>query len=492
MDLRKKRNWFKLSFLFLLPLFFVFHGFTENYHAIPAGEAAELFFIYLLASLLIFLAAWLFYKNTLKAALFSFFLLSINFFFGALQDFLKKILEDAFFTRYSFLIPFLFCLLVALTVYLKKTKARFNRFTVYLNLLFCILILLDAIALGQKIMHRSQTSDGALKYNVRCDSCTRPDIYFVVFDEYSSTAALKETWNYDNSELDSFLAKKGFKLLPHSNSNYNFTEFSIASTLNMEYLQIPEPLGCTIKDYNKCFELIRSNKVCTILSAMGYDIVNYSIFDLQKNPSPIKEDFLPLKTRLITSQTFLGRVEKDLLHLLLVGRFEVKWLSKNLMFSTYRNNQKIIGMALHDSLNQSASPRFVYAHIQMPHPPFYFDKYGRVKKAQEVIKDNNTVPGYLDYLPKTNEVVKQVVNNILNHSKKPVTILLTSDHGFREHQERNFQFRNMNALYMSTGNYTGFYDSISGVNQFRVLFNNLFKASFPLKRDSTIFLADKK
>lgn len=491
MDFRKKRNWFQLSFLFLLPLFFVFHGFTENYHAIPAGEAFEMFLIYVLASLVIFLVARLFYKNRYKAAVFSFFVLSFNFFFGALHDFLKRSFEDRFVSQYSFLMPFFFFVFIALIIYLKKTRTALNRFCVYLNLLFAILILLDGITLSRKITHPSQSDGVALKYNVGCNNCAKPDIYLLVFDEFSSTEALKETWNYDNSALDSFLVKKGFKLIPHSRSNYNFTEFSIASLLNMEYLQIPEPLACTIKDYNRCFELIRSNQVCAILSSMGYDIVNYSIFDLQKNPSPIKEDFLPLKTKLITSQTFLGRVKRDLLYHLLTGPFEIKWLSKDLMFSTNRNNQKIIRMTLADSANRSESPRFIYTHIQMPHPPFYFDKYGRVKTTQEVVKDNNTVPGYLDYLPKTNEVVEQVVNNILNHSKRPVTILLTSDHGFREHQEKSFQFRNMNALYMSSGNYSGFYDSISGVNQFRVLFNNLFNSSLPLKKDSTIYLRDK-
>jgi hypothetical protein len=491
MDLAKKWNWFKLSFLFLLPLFFVFHGFTENYYAIPTGEALELLGAYTLVSLLLFFTAWLFYRNVFKAALFSFFLLSFNFFFGALQDFLKSFFDDVFFTRYSFQIPFLLTLLIAATVYLGKTKKTFDRFALYLSVLFGLLIVIDATTLSQKIIHHSKSKGAISKYNITCNNCPKPDIYFLVFDEYSSTTALKQTWNYDNSSLDSFLARKGFKLIPHSRSNYNFTEFSIASMLNMEYLEIPNPLACTIKDYNRCFELIKSNQVCAILKSMGYEIVNYSIFDLQKNPSPIKEDFLPLKTKLITSQTFIGRVEKDLLYHLLTGPFEIKWMSKNLVFSTFRNNQKIINTILSDTANQSKNPRFVYTHIQMPHPPFFFDKNGKIKSPQEIIRQNQTVPGYLDYLPQTNKVVKQIVNNILTHAKRPLTIILTSDHGFREHQEISFQFSNMNAVYNSSGNYAGFKDSLTNINEFAILFNNLFQASLPLKKDSTVRLLDK-
>jgi hypothetical protein len=69
---------------------------------------------------------------------------------------------------------------------------------------------------------------------------------------------------------------------------------------------------------------------------------------------------------------------------------------------------------------------------------------------------------------------------------------LIGDHGFREHQEKNFQFRNLNAVYISSGNYSEFYDTVTNVNEYRVLFNTLFKASLPLKKDSTIFLTDKK
>jgi hypothetical protein len=115
-----------------------------------------------------------------------------------------------------------------------------------------------------------------------------------------------------------------------------------------------------------------------------------------------------------------------------------------------------------------------------------------MKTAQEVIKDNWSVPGYLSYLPKTHEVVKQVVDNILTNAKRPVAIALMSDHGFREHQESSFVFRNLNAVYLPSGDYSGFYDSITNINTFPVLFNNLFKASVPLKKDSTVFLLDKK
>ena len=483
----------KPVFFLLLPVFFVFHGFTDNYNAVPVKDALLLLLMYVAASAIFFLIGWFFYRQFFKAAIFSFSLMAFHFFFGAIQDFLKASLDDSLLTRYSFLLPFFFLSFIFLIWFLKRRRTPLIRFGFYLNLLLCISILLDAVWLAQKIIRRSSPGNTAGQLSIKCDSCVKPDIYFLIFDEYSNTTALKETWHYDNSDLDTFLVKKGFRLLPFSRSNYNFTEFSIASTLNMDFLQIPDPSACTVKDYNNCFELIKKNKVCSILNSLGYEIANYSIFDIQKNPSPVKESFLPLKTRLITSQTFLSRIKKDLFHLLLVGKFEIKWLSKDLLYTTYHNNQKIISSILQEPTNTSINPKFVYSHIEMPHPPFYYNKYGQEKSREEIVKSGGqNISDYLDYLPKTNEVIRKIVSNILTHSKRPVVIMLMGDHGFREKQEKNFQFRNLNAVYISSGNYAGFYDTITNINEYRVLFNTLFNSSLPLKKDSTVFLMDKK
>jgi phosphoglycerol transferase MdoB-like AlkP superfamily enzyme len=129
----------------------------------------------------------------------------------------------------------------------------------------------------------------------------------------------------------------------------------------------------------------------------------------------------------------------------------------------------------------------------MPHPPFYFNKKGKQDDKATLIAENKSLPikSYLEYLPYTNEVIKKIVNSILDNTKKPVVIILMGDHGFRTKQPKLYDFRNQNAIYISTGNYKGFYDGISNVNEFRVLFNNLFHASLPLLKDSTSFLVDK-
>ena len=74
-------------------------------------------------------------------------------------------------------------------------------------------------------------------------------------------------------------------------------------------------------------------------------------------------------------------------------------------------------------------------------------------------------------------------------------IVFMGDHGFNNDVtaiDSVYTFQNQNAVYFPGKDYHLLYDSITGVNQFRALFNQLFKQDFPLLRDSVIILKDKK
>src|SRR5262245_37851737 len=92
-------------FLFLLPLFFVLHGFIENYDFVPPGDALLLCGIYLMTSSLLCLAGWLIYRSWLKASLLAFLLMAFHFFFGSIQDSLRSLVPGSFFTKYAFILP---------------------------------------------------------------------------------------------------------------------------------------------------------------------------------------------------------------------------------------------------------------------------------------------------------------------------------------------------------------------------------------------------
>ncbi len=67
------------------------------------------------------------------------------------------------------------------------------------------------------------------------------------------------------------------------------------------------------------------------------------------------------------------------------------------------------------------------------------------------------------------------------------------DHGFRHFIKpvaMEYHFMNLNSVYLPGNNYAGFYDSISGVNQFRIILNKQFNQQFPLLKDSSSFMIE--
>src|SRR5262245_48968728 len=119
-------------FLFLLPLFFVFHGYARNYNSITIVDAILLLLLYFAASIAIAAVGWLFYRNILKAALFSAIVMAFHFFFGNIQDLLTRISSQGLVSKYRFIIPAFLLIFVLLAILIKKSSAPVIKFNTYL------------------------------------------------------------------------------------------------------------------------------------------------------------------------------------------------------------------------------------------------------------------------------------------------------------------------------------------------------------------------
>ena len=100
---------------------------------------------------------------------------------------------------------------------------------------------------------------------------------------------------------------------------------------------------------------------------------------------------------------------------------------------------------------------------------------------------------YIEYLQYGNKRLLELIDNILAGSVSPPLIIVLSDHGFRHPEKKAdpaYDFINLNAVYFPDGNYSQFYDSISNVNQFRLIFNQYFGQRLPMLKDSTTSLRD--
>ncbi|MEP7251310.1 MAG: sulfatase-like hydrolase/transferase [Ginsengibacter sp.] len=487
-------------YLLLIPLFFVLHGFAENFGFISFGDVLILAATYVVATIVVYLLFFFFFRDRVKAALAASFLIAFYLFFGAIQDFFNT--HALILSRYSVLLLLFVIVFIALAFCLKKTKNNFSKLNLFLNSLFFIYIIIDLGSLVYKNfnppVNKLSVYPFAKKNNYQpCGDCAKPDIYFLLFDEYASSESLKNHFNYDNSSLDTFLIQQGFHIQLNSTSNYDITPFSIASMLNMSYLNGVNGGAVSIEDYARCNELIRNNEVIKFLSLQGYHIVNYSIFDLAGNPSLTSQSFLPLKTKLISDATLFNRMQKDLLWNFNVGRFKIKWLAHRLMYANENSNNMFMNLVKKAPSDSNKIPRFIYAHFFLPHLPYYYTKDGVLRDEATLLKEWNRkiAPSYLDYVTYTNTKIKELISAIKANTKGEAVIIFMGDHGFRKFTgdgDSTHFFQNQNAVYFPSRDYHLLYDSVSAVNQFGIVFNTLFHQNFPILNDSTVFLTDKK
>jgi hypothetical protein len=387
-------------------------------------------------------------------------------------------------------------------LYLRRKPQVVPRWSLFFNGLFIIYLVVDIsglliAALWPSTKRETGTATRHLSLTPVADSISRPDIYFLLFDAYASSKALREQFHYDNSDLDSFLTAQGFHIQPRSRSNYKYTILSMPSILNMDYLNdLKNVRGGPAEEYLYLSSQIRDNILTAWLKEQGYDIINCSIFDLEGNPTPVSETLLPLKTRLITDQTFYSRFSRDIAWNFL--QYFVDPLSKKEIYGPLYNNEKLEGLLKQATLLPRTRPRFVYGHFNLPHPPYYFDGKGRQLKVTAPYDpaDEDRAEDYLAYVSYANTVLKNMIRTIQQQTNGKAVIVFMGDHGLRYHDRLGYNpvffLENQNAVYFPSRDYHLLYDSISGVNQFRVVLNTLFRQNIPLLKDSIVNVKDKK
>ena len=484
----------KPLFHLLFPVFFVFHGFTVNYDSVPVGEALWLTLQYIGISILIAGLLWLLYRDFIKSSVATLLIMAFHFFFGNFLDFLKDHFPQTIF-RYRFIIPFSIFIFLLLFIWLKKRKKNLFKFVFYLNVLLTILIIVDASWLIIKIpvakekkVFRPETEGFTI-----CDTCRKPDIFLIIPDQYSGYTALKDVFDFDNAGFENELKDRGFYIAKKSISNYNFTPFSVASTLNMELLSLKKgPQNYRTVGYS--YEVIRNSRVLKFLSSNGYRFYNCSIFDFDDQPAHKYSAFLPYGIKLVTAQTLTTRLKDDFRQDILDGKFGLKKLQNKIAYDNLNFNDEIIDITTKIAAEKINKPKFVYTHLMMPHYPYYFDSKGNPLPIEK-LGGLNRVNGndYIEYLQYGNKRLLELIDNILTSSASPPLIIVLSDHGFR-HPEKNaalaYDFINLNAVYFPDGNYSRFYDGISNMNQFRLIFNQYFGQQLPMLKDSTTSLRD--
>lgn len=479
-------NWHFIGVIF----FFLLHGYLEHPGLIPPGGLLLLLVVLLAAALLLFGISKWWYKSHRKAGLFTSFVMVVVLFFGVFQDWLSGFPFTAGLSRLLYFLPISFVVILLVLVLLKKTERPLHKPLLFINIVLLLYLLVD---MGRLILQTNKPGKAgmAVKGTLVCDTCARPSIYLVLLDEYMGTDGLQSYFHYNNQSFEDSLKQEGFHIVQHPQSNYRLTIFSMASLLNMKY---PANIRqASIKDryaYSNAVRDVRNNTVSAVLEAAGYRIANYSGFDLSQSPAQYNTGLLPDKMGLITSQTMWYRIAKYLPEFLLGKGLIPAWETR-IENNYIRNNEAAMQGVLDLSGKKDTVPVFAYLHLMMPHLPFVFDSTGQRTvpfRQRKSFTTNDIDQGYLQYLVYTNRRIYAFIHQLKQQTGGKAVILLMSDHGYRgaAKKDNHLAWTNFNAVYLPDGQYQGWYNGITNVNQFRVLFNTLFYQRLAMLKDSIV------
>ncbi|MDB5197812.1 MAG: synthase family protein [Flaviaesturariibacter sp.] len=438
-----------------------------------------------------------------KGLLLTAFLILLFFFFGSLHDFLKEGFARSALRSYKVLLPLLavLCVLVCWVIRFKtKSPNYYNR---YIRNLCSLLLVIEIVSFGYHFFNRDErkndlsASNNLLTFKT-CDNQIKPNIYFIVLDAYTSSVSLKSEFNFDNRLLDSAFQASDFFISKASQSNYNVTPFSLASTFSLNYLR-PDLGADTITSnlFLRAMETFKHNPLTSFFKKQGYALRNYGCFEVADAPLATKPYFPETHKMLIDNQTLYARVQRDIgwnFQLrALSGQFVIpKSYREDKAYHIFRNQYNWQHLIAELNKPDEEDPKFVYAHLELPHEPFYLNGDGSFASDTAILKGTfDPRKGYVEQTKFANRFLMQLLPLVKKQKGRETVVVIEGDHGYKffsKQEEPIKGFANLNAYYFSDGDYKLLYDGISPVNSFRVIFNKYFCQSLPLLRDSTVYL----
>jgi hypothetical protein len=489
--------------LFLFPIFFVLHGYNESFGLISAATLLKLTVRYfLITAIILIVNGILMVNNNFKCYLFSFYCLWVYFFFGAIHDLVKSSTGNSFWSTYKVFLPELLLTSIFALIILNRSRKLPLLYRYSKNLLV-VFVFVELVTTTYKLVigeerNNQLASKLKLDHNIRCLT-KKPDIFFVVLDGYTSSMCLKEEFKYDNTEIDSLLSANNFFTSISSASNYNVTPFSLSSTFEMQYLdKCSENEITSSKLFLQAMQTFRSNQLTEFLKEKGYLLENFGCFDLKATPSAFQPYFYGLDYNQIDNQTILSRIDADIgfnwtVKNPFTGRFTLpKNFSQGRQHHILRNQTNLDSLLGALSRPNGNTPRFVYAHLMLPHEPFFLNADGSLVSDTAILLNQlDLKKGYVNQLEYCNSLLRKLIPLASQGPPADRVVIIEGDHGFRFYNDvlkKKEEFRNLNTYFFSDHDYHSLYQGISPVNSFRVVLNKFFCQSLPLLPDTSVFL----
>ncbi|MFQ5944100.1 MAG: sulfatase-like hydrolase/transferase [Anaerolineales bacterium] len=319
-----------------------------------------------------------------------------------------------------------------------------------------------------------------------------PDVYYIVLDAYGRQDVLQREFDLDNTNYLSQLESLGFQVAGCSMSNYSQTELTFSTALNLNYInELGDTFTEQVKDRSEMWPLIRNSRVRRVFEELGYKTVAFETGFRWSEFEDADLYLAPPKSGKVGLSVFEVTLLRSTAAWALIDQAQTlpEFLARDFDQSAEQHYDRV--KFVFDQLEEAAEisgPKFVFAHIVSPHPPFIFDPSGGFRDS---VADGGSVTGaeyiegYRDQVIYLNGRVEKVVEQLIHTSEVPPIIIVQGDHG-PGHGSSTDRMSILNAIRLPGGG-EPFSSSISPVNTFRLLFDRVFQADLPLLQDESYF-----
>lgn len=447
----------------------------------------------LAAGLLLVLARPLL-RSWARAALAVTILLALFFSYGHVYNLLETSPAGPLLGRHRVLAP-LYGLLLAGGLWWAVRRAQPRSLTLLLNAAAAALVLISA---GQVAWSSLRTARPAQTVSVESGGLSLqtadrpPDIYYIILDMYARGDVLQRQYGFDNQPFLQELEQLGFTVARCSRSNYPGTELSLASSLNMDYLDRFAPSFAPGSQGESLLPgLIKDGRVRRSLEGLGYRAAAFETgyywsqwMDAPLYLAPTRSGTLlaglrPFEALLLKSSAAVLAVDAS------ARLLERQSTGLDFLYNDHIQRQRFVLEKL-PSLASIAGPKLVFAHILIPHNPQVFAADGSINadpafwsNGDRAANEDYFRRGYTGQVAFVNSQVLGIVRSLIAQSSTPPVIILQGDHGVGEPDRQAI----LNAYYLPGADPAVISQSISPVNTFRVVFNTYFGANLPLLPD---------
>ncbi|GAP13520.1 predicted membrane-associated, metal-dependent hydrolase [Longilinea arvoryzae] len=507
--MKSRLDWLSFANVFTIPLFFILFYYWQNANLVAFKDILRSLWIAILSTGLLFVILGLITRSWKKSSLLTA-LFSLLFFnhetISKIFYYFRIIITGDQVDTFAFLdvkkicafgIGAIFILALLALVKKKYEPASLTRFANFFSIGLIGILVGTSISFSiEKITSNSERN--LTEFSKRWVDTLHnepdllhpqgelPDFYYIILDGYGRNDVLAELYAYNNQPFLDALTAEGFTVGEDSLSNYKQTDLSLASLLNMEYINwIGDEIGKENRNYGPLYLIFDYNRTSEQLRRVGYHINVFS------------SGFKTLESE-TADLTLRSKASLNTFEIMETGTTPISLFLDEELYTIHRERIKYNLRNLAEAGNQDG-PDFIFAHIPAPHPPFVFDSQGKsitpdrsftTVDAADFLADGSVEEyktGYINQLAYINQEVIDAVKEILETSRIPPIIIIQSDHGpgsqfshqILENSNLSERYPILFAYFLPCSHGSGIPDDITPVNSFRYIFNACFRADLP-------------